>query len=149
MNARLNPPAYELHPLCVLFPRMDQPTAIYVVKFSDDRIKVGITGNVRKRMSYYTQEAQRNRVSHLTWWACKPFHCKRDALKAERVLCRVLADAAIPRHREWFNGTSKDYSDVVRWGDELRATLGSETGVDRLDIPHSGSFGHWQAMAQA
>lgn len=129
--------------------REEKPTALYAVMFADQRIKVGISGNVPKRMTYYVQEARRNRVTHLTWWACKPFATKAGALRAEGVLCRVMSSAALPSHREWFEGTAEDFSQIIRWTDELRATLGDETGVDRRDIPFLGRHGSWRAEATA
>lgn len=128
---------------------INTPTVLYVVMFSDQRIKIGISGDVSKRMTYYTQEAQRNRVSYLTWWACKPFARRSDALEAERVLCHSLAAAAMPRHREWFDALSSDFPFVIKLADELRLSLGDEVGNDRLDVPFLGSHGSWERGAAA
>ena len=86
---------------------------VYAVRFSDDRIKVGITANAKKRMSYYAQEAPPNRVNHLVWWACAPTF-KRFAMIMEKHLCSELRPQSIPGHREWFIGDTEEFGVVVK-----------------------------------
>lgn len=124
-----------------------KPHVLYAVRFSDGRTKIGISADVERRMTYYAQEARRNRVSHLTWWACKPFKDKSAALLAERVLCRVWKDNAIAGHREWIDGA--EYASVINDAEQLRASIGDEVGEDAADLPWSGAHGFISTGAQA
>lgn len=113
---------YELHPQA-------KPHSLYVIHFDDNRIKVGISRQIHRRMAYYKQEARRNRVRGFTWWATAPFARRDVAARAEKVLCRVLANAAIEGHREWIEGGPKDFAEIIRWGEELADTIGVTSGA--------------------
>ncbi len=115
--------------------------AVYVVKFSDGRIKIGISANVRARMKYYKQEITRNRIESATWWSCKPFSDKFDALFAERTICSLLKEKTIPDMREWFRAGTVDFEDVIKSVEIMRGDLGDEAGIDKLDIPYYGDHG--------
>lgn len=115
--------------------------AVYVVKFSDHRIKIGISANVRARMKYYKQEITRNRVENATWRSCKPFTDKQTALYAERTICGLLKDKAITGMREWFRAGTVDFEDVMKAVEIMRCNLGDEAGIDKLDIPYYGDHG--------
>ncbi|MDQ6960708.1 MAG: GIY-YIG nuclease family protein [Mariprofundaceae bacterium] len=115
--------------------------SVYVIEFSDDRIKIGITKDARERVRYYEQEATRNYVQYFTWWACKPFKCKSLALYVEREICRQLSGFSIPRHREWFRSVQGDFEAIVNAVDMSRMNLGDEIGADHEDIPFLGRHG--------
>lgn len=121
--------------------------SLYAVHFSDGRIKVGVTSDVSKRMSYYAQEARRNRVESLTWWSCAPLD-RHLALLVERHFCREMSDLAMPRHREWFEGDSEAFASVIGALQRLRnsVALPSESVVE---LPYLGRFGHQRTGARA
>lgn len=115
---------------------------LYVVRFSDDRIKVGISSDVVRRMTYYKQEARRNDVQGIGWWACAPFSCKAEALRAERIVCNACAALVIPRHREWFRGDVTYYAALIDAIEQLRSAMGKETGLAAKDLPYLGMHGY-------
>lgn len=115
---------------------------IYVVHFSDGRIKFGITKNLNKRMSYYRQEARRNNVDGLVWWAAKPFEMKSQALHAERTMRLLFRDNSRKYQREWLT-IDANFLDVMETAEELREYLGIETEVEKKDLPYLGSHGHF------
>jgi hypothetical protein len=118
----------------------DRTHSVYAVYFSDVRIKVGITANVPKRMSYYAQEARRNRVDHLTWWSCAPVtHCM--ALRMETHFCRQVREFAMPKHREWFEGDASDFSAILVALEDFRVALADGHEV-AADLPFQGRHGH-------
>lgn len=96
---------------------------VYAICFDDNRIKVGVTANVLKRMRYFAQEARRNRVSGFTWFSAGGFRSKENALLCERVLCRTLASDAMPGHREWVEGGAKDFEFVLSAIAQLRHSM--------------------------
>lgn len=103
---------------------------VYAVHFDDDRIKVGVTSNTRQRMRYFAQETRRNRGAGFTWFSAGGFD-KSGALLAERILCRALADDAMPGHREWSEGTPERYAFVLEAVNKLRNSIqpdASESG---------------------
>lgn len=114
---------------------------LYVVRFTDDRVKIGISANVKKRMSYYAQEARRNDVDGIVWWASSAFTSKEGALLAERVMCRAYKEHAIAGHREWIRANCDGFKNVIESGEELRSALGDEVG--------SGSYGYRFGLAGA
>ena len=122
---------YELHP---------KTHSVYAVYFSDARIKIGVTADVAKRMTYYAQESRRNRVRSLTWWSCAPTE-KDCAYRIERLFCRGMQDAAISRHREWFEGDASAFQSVIKALDGLRADIASGEEV-ATDLPFLGRWGH-------
>lgn len=95
---------------------------VYAVHFDDDRIKVGVTSNTRQRMRYFAQETRRNRGAGFTWFSAGGFD-KSGALLAERILCRALADDAMPGHREWSEGTADRYAFVIAAVENLRDAI--------------------------
>lgn len=98
---------------------------VYVIRFSDGRIKFGITKNLNKRMSYYLQEARRNNLDGLVWWSAKPFDIKSQALHAERTMRLIFRDHSRKRQREWlFNA---NHSCVISTAQELREYIGGST----------------------
>lgn len=101
---------------------------LYVVRFTDDRVKIGISANVKKRMSYYMQEARRNDVDGIVWWASTAFDRKESALLAERALCQAFKPHVIAGHREWFRADSAGFKAVIESTEELRAAMGDEVG---------------------
>lgn len=123
--------------------------AVYVVHFSNDRIKVGISSQVHERMKYYAQEARRNGVEFVTWWSCKEFDSKSIALFTERILCNELREGAIHRHREWFYGGSKAFAAVIGAVERLRKRLGTEVGNELLDVVFYGDTGSFDLRAAA
>lgn len=82
---------------------------IYLVKFSTDRIKVGITSSINKRLKYYKQEAARHGMSI----DCIEYHLimgdKEAALALEKQICKDYRRASVKNHREWFKGDSSLY----------------------------------------
>lgn len=113
--------------------------AVYVVYFSDDRIKVGLTANVRKRMRYFAQEARRNRVEHLVWYACAPTR-KSFARSIETHFCREMRPCAIAGHREWFIGDTSAFGAVINAIDRLREEF-AENDEAVADLGFLGSSG--------
>lgn len=114
---------------------------LYVVHFADHRIKFGITGDIKRRMRTYVREGQRNRVGHLTWWACAPL-AGLHARLMERVMRRALADNRMPGHLEWIEGGSEVFGWLVNQAEALRAAVGDESEEVKRDLPFAGSFGH-------
>lgn len=96
---------------------------LYAIHFDDNRVKVGVTSNITKRMSYYAQEGRRNRLSGFTWFAAGGLHTKSDALLLERVLCNALKDLAIQGHREWIEGDAKMFGEVISAISQLRKSI--------------------------
>lgn len=95
---------------------------VYAVHFADGRIKVGVTADVAKRMSYYAQESRRNRVESIVWWSCAPMD-RAFAYLVERHFCREMRDAAMPRHREWFEGNAEAFASVTAALERLRTSV--------------------------
>ena len=116
--------------------------AVYAVFFSDGRIKVGLTANTMKRMQYYAQEARRNRVQSLTWWASSPTH-ERFARCIERHFCREMRPCAIPGHREWFVGDAPAFQSVISALERLREQFAVDE-ESAAELPFLGSCGHAQ-----
>lgn len=114
--------------------------AVYAVYFSDGRIKVGVTADVPKRMSYYAQEARRNRVDSLTWWSCAPVE-RWIALRIETHICRHMREFSMQRHREWFAGDTNDFGAFVAALERLRVAAADE-GEAPGDLPFMGRHGH-------
>jgi predicted GIY-YIG superfamily endonuclease len=88
---------------------------VYAVRFTDNRIKFGVSGNIHKRMRYYVQEARRNRVDGVVWYASAPFTSKRDALNCESMLASLTRYMSIPGHREWIDADAGFYPQVIEF----------------------------------
>lgn len=73
----------------------------YIVRFQNDRIKIGVTANPVKRASYYRQETVRHDLG-FGWITAYGALSREEALATERMICRAYASAAVPGHREWF-----------------------------------------------
>src|SRR5690349_18341888 len=99
---------------------------LYVVRFSDNRIKIGISGDVQTRMDCFIQEARRSKIDHVTWWACAPLSSKRVALLVKKGLRRSYSDKSIPTHRDWLLGIT--FREVIQDAKSFRASLGEESG---------------------
>ena len=107
-----------------------EDTFNYVAFFPETgRIKVGITTDIRKRMSYYKQEARRHDLGNVTF-TCGRRNCKGVARMVETELCRALKPWAVPRHREWFVGDYEAFTAVdaltKRMQKQLREAFGME-----------------------
>lgn len=120
--------------------------AIYVVRFSDGRIKFGSTSNVKKRMTYYRQEARRNCHDSLVWYSPKPFSCKEDALHAERALRLYFRNETQKNQREWLIRTV-ELPNVIQAADEIRHLIGKETDAEKAEFPWMGSTGGFRGLA--
>lgn len=108
-----------------------QETFNYVAYFPQTwRIKIGITGNIRKRISYYRQEARRHDLGTVTV-TCGRKHYKGLARIVETELCRALKPWAVPRHREWFVGDYDTFQAIdaltKRMQAEMREAFGAES----------------------
>lgn len=114
---------------------------LYAIYFHDGRVKIGVTGQIDRRLTYYRQEAVRNRVSGFTWCAFKPFTDKAAALLAEKSMCQVLREQAIAGHREWFEMSAQGYGQVLRACEDLRVRMSSE-GEDVAEVPWLSTFGN-------
>lgn len=115
----------------------------YVVRFSDGRIKIGMTSNLRKRMAYYRQEANRSGISHITWWAAAAFAEKRACLLMERLLCNSYKHLAIKGCREWLGGDTKVFSEVIQQSEFVRRAFSATAdGCGE-------SFGYWSSTGPA
>lgn len=123
-------------------------THLYVVHFSDDRIKVGITSDVTRRMSCYRQEAARHDINAVVWWASAPFATKDAALLAERILCRTYSDFRLPRHREWIRGNPQGFAGVIKTAEKLRELIGDESEEEKIDLPYLGLTGSYIGLAR-
>ncbi len=123
----------------------DRTHAVYAVFFSDGRIKVGLTANTQKRMRYYAQEARRNRVEYLTWWASAPTY-ERFARCIEKHFCREMRPCAIPGHREWFIGDTAAFQSVMGALERLREQFAIDDEAIN-ELPFLGSHGHAQTWS--
>lgn len=119
----------------------DELYRLYVVRFTDDRVKIGISADVKKRMSYYAQEARRNDVDGIVWWASTAFAGKDSALLAERVLCRAFKPHAIRGHREWLRANTDGFAAVIDSVETLRVAMGNEIG--------EATYGYRLGLAEA
>ena len=126
---------------------MSKTHCLYAVHFSDDRIKVGVTADVAKRMRYYVQESRRNRVEHLTWWSCAPMS-KELALIVERHFCREMSSLALACHREWFDGDWAAFASVIAALERLRAGVALPNEAV-ANLPYMGGYGHLHTGATA
>jgi predicted GIY-YIG superfamily endonuclease len=118
---------------------MTKTHSVYAVHFSDNRIKVGVTSSVVRRMAYYAQEARRNRVDSLTWWSCAPLSYG-DALCIEKHFCRQMRECSMPRHREWFDGDAAAFGSVLSALERMRSRAATADEVV-ADIPFAGQTG--------
>ena len=119
---------------------------VYAIHFDDKRIKVGVTSNIQKRLRYYVQEARRNRVEGLTWWASSPAP-KSLAYLIERHFCRRNKAIAMPSHREWFDGVS--YASILAALENMRGQCAEALGEHPADVPYAGSSGRAAAWGTA
>lgn len=83
---------------------MNKEYYVYLVLFSTNRIKVGVTGNINKRIKYYKQEAARHgmRIERTEHYLI--MGDKEAALALEKRICKEYRRAAVRNHREWFRG---------------------------------------------
>lgn len=109
----------------------------YVVYFSDGRIKIGMTSNFFKRMSYYRQQAKKSGITQVTWWAATAFAEKRACLLMERLMCNCYRHLALRRRREWIAGDAKIFAEVIKQSEFVRELL-SGGRVEKCE-----SFGYW------
>lgn len=86
---------------------------MYAIFFSNNRIKVGITKNFKKRMSAYSQEVKRNGIEFASAFGCVPFVNHQHALRLERHICSELSVSRINKQREWFSGDSGMFKNVI------------------------------------
>lgn len=77
---------------------------VYLIMFSNNRIKIGVTGNLKKRFSYYKQEAVRHDLKIVRQESHYIVHGKSAAFDIESIVCREYKNASIKNHREWFIG---------------------------------------------
>jgi len=120
---------------------MKKKCFLYVVFFSDERLKVGITSDLKKRMRCYRSEAQRNQIDQVFWWAGAAYENKETALAAERLMCKTYAEFSIRGHREWFYGSSKGFSALLDTAGQIRSLIGGESDKDKEFLPYMGSNG--------
>jgi predicted GIY-YIG superfamily endonuclease len=92
----------------------------YVVCFSDGRIKIGMTSNLKRRMRHYVGEAKRSGAQQVTWWASTSFAEKHSALLMERLMCNSYKHMAIYGFREWIEGDSKIYAGIIKQAEFVR-----------------------------
>ena len=128
---------------------MTKKCFLYVVLFSDDRLKVGITSDLKKRMRCYRSEAQRNQINNVFWWAGAAYENKETALAAERLMCKTYAEFSIRGHREWFHGGSNGFTALMQTADQIRALLGGESDYEKEALPYMGKTGHFVGLALA
>ena len=122
---------------------------LYVVLFSDERLKVGISSDLKKRMKCYRSEAQRNQIDNVFWWAGAAYENKVTALMAERLMCKTYAEFAVRGHREWFHGGSDGYKTLMQTAEHIRALLGSESDSEKDALPYMAKTGHFVGLTQA
>lgn len=85
----------------------------YVAFFAGTgRVKVGITANLKKRLSYYRQEATRHDLGYVAIEGGQP-QTARVARLVENEICRYLKPYAIARHREWFVMDAEGFMEMV------------------------------------
>lgn len=107
---------------------------VYALWMDSGRIKIGYTSDFCKRLSYYTQEAQRHGVSHVEWMTWAALDTRGMAQQMERLFldslkwlreCHpdVIPARAIPRQREWFTGDKETFKAVCDQGDEARSMV--------------------------
>lgn len=77
---------------------------VYLIRFSNDRIKVGITSDLDKRFSYYKQEARRHDLRIDQNESYLILAGKKAALEIESIICKEYKKISINKHREWFKG---------------------------------------------
>ena len=116
------------------------PTTLYLVRMSDGRIKFGISACVQKRLTYYVQEARRNGVECMTWYAVKSFKDRATAIQAETALRRASRQFVMFGQREWLRGVT--FGSVIAAVDSLRDSLAHEEGLERQGLPWCSSYGH-------
>lgn len=121
------------------------PTAVYVVSFSDGKIKFGLSKNVKSRMHTYKQECVRNGLSSMVWWACKPLKSRADAALIENSLRDHLRGFAIAGHSEWLRGVG--FESVLSCAEHLRGHIANAYGEDPLEVPFKASSGAYRLEA--
>lgn len=121
---------------------------LYVVFFSDERLKVGITSDLKKRMRCYRSEAQRNKIDNVFWWAGAAYENKETALSAERLMCKTYSEFSIPGHREWFHGGKKGFVALMSTAEKVRALLGSENEDAQELLPYMGRNGCFTGLTK-
>lgn len=120
---------------------------LLIVFFGDGRLKVGVSTCLRNRVADFRQEARRNDVESVVWWASAPFPRSSHACRAKRILCDVLTEHALPRHRDCFRGKHQLFAETLKAGEELRARFASADEVVS-DLPFLGSHGCWLASRE-
>lgn len=107
-----------------------QDTYNYVAYFPQTgRIKVGITSNLQKRISYYRQEARRHDLGNVTF-TCGRKQYKGLARTVETELCRALKPWSVPRHREWFVGDYEAFEKVTALTRRMQAEMRDAFGLE-------------------
>jgi hypothetical protein len=109
----------------------------YVVCFSDGRIKIGMTSNFSKRMSYYRREARKSGTSQVTWWAATAFAEKPASLLMERLICNSYKHLAFAGAREWIKGGAEVYSAIIKQSEFVRELMAGGR------IEKQESWGFW------
>lgn len=118
---------------------------LYVIRFDDNRIKFGVTSGVKKRMSYYRQEARRNNIDFLVWFAVKPFQRKEQALHAERAMRLIFREQSRKSQREWLIDGA-DFAQTIKIAEELRAYLGDEDEIEKIDMNCQSCVGYFKGI---
>lgn len=96
---------------------------VYILWLSNDRLKVGFTSNIDKRMTYYRQEARRHGIKYGYWWSCAGFRDRREAQFMERVVLIRFGGMQMHGTREWFRCDSKTYQEIIPIVGEIRNEL--------------------------
>ena len=109
----------------------------YVVCFSDGRIKIGMTSNFSKRMSYYRREARKSGIPQVTWWAATAFADKPACLLMERLICGSYKHLAFAGARDWLKGDAEVYSAIIKQSEFVRELMAGGS------IEKQESWGFW------
>ena len=86
----------------------------YVVWYQKTgRLKIGVTADMKKRMSYYAQESARHNLGEIIHFSYKPG--REDLARfVERSICHSLKEKAIAGHREWFIGGKDEFKHLIK-----------------------------------
>lgn len=137
---------YTQHPLSTEAKKEKTGTSVYVIFFSNNRIKVGITKNFKKRMSAYSQEVKRNGIEFASSFGCIPFINHQHALRLERHICSELSASRINKQREWFSGDAGMFKCVLDVIQDARLML-SSPDEDKEEIEWRGFSATMEGVA--